>query len=118
MSPKSLPFAGSGRFSFRRRLGSGSFGVVYEAYDQKRSSRIALKVLKDASTLLQFKNEFRALADLQHPTWSSCTNSQRMATSGSSRWNWWMGSTFVITLPPGRIAAQYQQGFPYRIADI
>src|SRR4051794_17945591 len=67
MSPDALRFAGSERFSLRRLLGSGSFGVVYEAYDQKRSTRVALKVLKDASTLLQFKNEFRALADMQHP---------------------------------------------------
>jgi serine/threonine protein kinase/tetratricopeptide (TPR) repeat protein len=67
MSPDTFRFAGSDRYSLRRRLGSGSFGEVYEVYDRKRSSRIALKVLKDTSTLLQFKDEFRGLADIQHP---------------------------------------------------
>src|ERR1700690_3565070 len=67
MSPDTFRFAGSDRYALHRRLGSGSFGEVYEVYDRKRSSRIALKVLKDTSTLLQFKDEFRGLSDIQHP---------------------------------------------------
>ena len=66
MSPEVFPFRESDRFALRRRLGAGAFGVVYEAYDRKRNSPIAIKLLKDPSTLLQFKTEFRALADLQH----------------------------------------------------
>ncbi len=52
-----------------RRLGSGAVGVVYEALDVERNERVALKTLQTLSpeTVLQFKHEFRALQDLQHP---------------------------------------------------
>ena len=44
-------------------------GVVYEAFDRERNTRVALKTIRTltADTLLRFKNEFRALQDLQHP---------------------------------------------------
>jgi serine/threonine protein kinase len=44
-------------------------GVVYEALDRERNTRVALKTLRfvDPTALLRFKNEFRALQDLQHP---------------------------------------------------
>ena len=44
-------------------------GVVYEAFDHARGGRVALKTLRhlDARALVRFKNEFRALADLDHP---------------------------------------------------
>src|SRR4029078_2561363 len=44
-------------------------GVVYEALDRERNSRVALKTLRtlDATAVLRFKNEFRWLQDLQHP---------------------------------------------------
>src|SRR5215468_6589809 len=43
-------------------------GIVYEALDRERNVRVALKTLKDwtGESLLRFKNEFRALQDLQH----------------------------------------------------
>src|SRR5262249_48743323 len=49
--------------------GAGGMGVVYEALDRERSTRIALKALRtlDAEAILLFKNEFRALCDLHHP---------------------------------------------------
>jgi serine/threonine protein kinase len=59
----------SSRFELHRQLGKGGMGVVYEAYDHETDSRVALKTLlcSEPDALLRFKNEFRALADLQHP---------------------------------------------------
>jgi serine/threonine-protein kinase len=61
-------FSGTERFDLIRRLGEGGFGVVYEAFDRKRTARVALKVLREAegSSLYRFKREFRALADISH----------------------------------------------------
>jgi serine/threonine protein kinase/tetratricopeptide (TPR) repeat protein len=57
------------RFLFRRRIGEGAFGVVWEAYDTDRGVRVALKALTrtEPSSLYLFKREFRALADIVHP---------------------------------------------------
>lgn len=57
------------RFEVVRRLGEGSSGVVYEAVDLARGSRVALKTLHrlGGESLRQLKNEFRALQDLSHP---------------------------------------------------
>jgi eukaryotic-like serine/threonine-protein kinase len=62
-------FPQSARFDARRRLGSGAFGVVYEAYDRERQLLVALKTLRSAQSdaLYLFKREFRSLADLNHP---------------------------------------------------
>jgi tRNA A-37 threonylcarbamoyl transferase component Bud32 len=59
----------SGRFTIVRTLGSGAFGVVYEAIDRKLGRRVALKRLirVDASARYRFKQEFRALAQVVHP---------------------------------------------------
>jgi len=59
---------GAGRFHLRRRIGSGGFGVVYEAFDTKRNAVVALKTLRafDAAALHRFKHEFRSLADVDH----------------------------------------------------
>jgi len=47
-----------------RKLGSGGFGVVYEAHDRERGERVAPKVLRDVDpdALYRFKKEFRTLA--------------------------------------------------------
>jgi hypothetical protein len=44
-------------------------GVVYEALDRERDTRVALKTLRhlNAEGVFRFKNEFRALQDVQHP---------------------------------------------------
>jgi eukaryotic-like serine/threonine-protein kinase len=62
-------FEGTERFSIRRRLGAGSFGTVYEAFDAERGTPVALKVLRqaDPAAIYRFKKEFRALADVTHP---------------------------------------------------
>jgi hypothetical protein len=44
-------------------------GVVFEALDRERQTRVALKTLRflDGEMLARFKREFRALQDLHHP---------------------------------------------------
>ncbi len=61
-------FRGNERFSLQRRLGSGGFGVVYQAYDKDRGAVVALKALRqrDATALYRFKREFRLLSDVAH----------------------------------------------------
>ena len=61
-------FIGSTRFEVRRRIGSGAFGVVYEAFDSVRNATIAIKALRhdSADALLRFKREFRSLSDIAH----------------------------------------------------
>jgi len=63
-----MDFRGSARFRIERQIGSGGMGVVYEATDVERNARVALKTLRnlDAASLLRFKAEFRALADIHH----------------------------------------------------
>lgn len=57
------------RYSIVRRIGAGGFGVVFEALDRTRGERVALKTLGrlEPASLLRFKREFRAVADLSHP---------------------------------------------------
>ena len=61
-------FQGTARFKLQRRLGAGSFGVVYEAYDREHEAIVALKVLRapQPDAIARFKREFRTLADLTH----------------------------------------------------
>jgi hypothetical protein len=57
------------RFKLLARLGAGAMGDVYRARDCARDQEVALKLLPqlDATALLRFKNEFRALHDVEHP---------------------------------------------------
>jgi hypothetical protein len=57
------------RFKIIRQVGEGGMGVVYEAVDQQRGARIALKTLPrmEPVPLYRFKREFRSLAGLSHP---------------------------------------------------
>lgn len=57
------------RFRVIRCLGARGMGVVFEVYDRDRGERVALKTSKrlDPLGLALFKNEFRALADIDHP---------------------------------------------------
>jgi serine/threonine protein kinase len=61
-------FGGTDRFKIRRRLGSGAFGTVYEAYDRERKASIALKLLERCrpDSLYRFKREFRSLVNTRH----------------------------------------------------
>jgi eukaryotic-like serine/threonine-protein kinase len=63
------PWRGTTRYRLVRRIGEGAMGVVYEALDTERGQLVAIKtLLRSAPELLyHLKQEFRALADLQHP---------------------------------------------------
>jgi serine/threonine protein kinase len=58
-----------GRFHIIREVGQGGMGAVFEAFDQDRNLRVALKSLTriSATHLFCFKQEFRSLANLVHP---------------------------------------------------
>ncbi len=60
---------GTGRFLIQQKLGSGAFGDVFRAWDQKLETTVALKTLHraDPAAIYHFKNEFRSLADVTHP---------------------------------------------------
>ena len=61
------------RFRLLRQIGAGGMGTVYEAWDNVRNTRVALKTLTGLNpvALQLFKNEFRALADVSHPNLAS-----------------------------------------------
>jgi serine/threonine protein kinase/tetratricopeptide (TPR) repeat protein len=57
------------RFERIRCLGEGGAGVVYEALDRERGTRVALKTLRKVTVeaLTFLKREFRAMQDVHHP---------------------------------------------------
>jgi serine/threonine protein kinase len=57
------------RFDVRACVGEGAVGIVYDAFDRERGTRVAVKTLRTVSAelLLSLKNEFRSVQDLQHP---------------------------------------------------
>jgi non-specific serine/threonine protein kinase len=55
-----------GPLEIRRRVGQGSFGDVYSAYDPVLQREVALKIHRDGDTKLQL-DEARRLARVRHP---------------------------------------------------
>ena len=88
-------FAGTDRFELIRRMGEGGFGIVYEAFDRKRSAPVALKLLRHAegTSLYRFKREFRALADVSHPNLVAL---DELLTDG---WHWFFTMELVRGVP-------------------
>jgi eukaryotic-like serine/threonine-protein kinase len=65
----STTWPGGARYERISCIGQGGHGVVYEVFDHLRQRRVALKTLAQSTplSLLSFKQEFRALAELRHP---------------------------------------------------
>jgi eukaryotic-like serine/threonine-protein kinase len=61
-------FSHDDRFEIFGVLGAGGMGVVLRAHDRERNVAVAVKTLKELTPdgLARFKNEFRALQDIQH----------------------------------------------------
>ncbi|HEY8431238.1 MAG TPA: protein kinase, partial [Sandaracinaceae bacterium] len=96
-APDSPELRGTERFEVRRRLGSGSFGVVCEGWDRERNSPVAIKWLSyvDAETIHRFKNEFRSLAEISHPNLVQLYDLE----SDGDRWFFTMELVDGVTLP-------------------
>lgn len=54
------------RYTLLKRLGEGSFGAVYSAWDPRMDRKVALKILHGGATT-ELEREARALAKLSHP---------------------------------------------------
>jgi tetratricopeptide (TPR) repeat protein len=83
------------RFSIQYRIGEGGMGTVYLAIDTEHGARVAVKTIgrMNASALLRFKNEFRALADVAHP------NLVRLFELRGDGMTWFFTMEFVEGLP-------------------
>jgi len=58
------------RYSFRRKLGSGSLGSVYLVVDERSGREVALKLIRkdrlSSPAVARLQEEFQALAALRH----------------------------------------------------
>lgn len=57
------------RYELRTILGVGAYGEVFAAWDRVHSRVVAIKILRNtrANVLMQFKQEFRGVFELNHP---------------------------------------------------
>src|SRR5262245_38467402 len=95
-------FSGTKRFVVEREIGHGGMGVVHQALDLERNTRVALKALtqRDAINIYRLKNEFRQLADLSHP---NLVTLHELCNEGNS----WF---FTMELVHGKTFDEYVSG--------
>ena len=55
------------RYKFVRVLGTGTHGIVSEAFDTKSGEKVAIKVMQRIDTDLKLKQEISTLRRVQHP---------------------------------------------------
>jgi tetratricopeptide (TPR) repeat protein/predicted Ser/Thr protein kinase len=69
LGPMPTPGPRIGRFTILERIGAGSMGVVYTAYDDVLDRKIAVKVLRDGgpAASLRLLREAQAMARVAHP---------------------------------------------------
>lgn len=93
------------RFTVRRRIGAGSFGIVYEVFDPVRNKLVALKALRQATpdALYRFKREFRGLADMAE------RNLVRLYDLVSEGDRWFVSMELIR----GRNFIEYVRGVPF-----
>ena len=77
-----------GRYRLDRLVGKGGMGSVYEAWDQERERRVAVKVLAplffgDSEALRRFEREARVSARLDHPNVVKVFDYGTTATGGA-----------------------------------
>lgn len=96
------------RFIVRRRIGAGSSGVVYEAFDRVRNKYVALKALTERrpDALYRFKREFRVLAEAAE------RNLVRLYDLVSEGEQWFVSMELIR----GRNFIEYVRGVPLREA--
>lgn len=71
-APGLLPGNQFGRYEIRERIGQGSMGAVYRAWDTRLRREVALKIpcideTADAELIVQFRREAVAMAQIHHP---------------------------------------------------
>jgi len=103
------PLGGNSRFQVRRRIGSGSFGIVYEAFDPVRNKVVAVKALRQATpdALYRFKREFRSLSDIAE---RNLVRLYELISEGDH----WLVSMELVR---GRNFIDYVRGIPFALLD-
>lgn len=72
ITPNPIPLEPIGPYHIKKCLGRGGQGEVYQAHDQQRDRRVAIKFihtwhLKEQGNLERFRHEARALTQFEHP---------------------------------------------------
>jgi eukaryotic-like serine/threonine-protein kinase len=96
------------RYTVRRRIGAGNFGIVYEVFDPFRNKYLALKELRQATpdALYRFKREFRSLSDVAE------RNLVRLYDLVSEGDQWFVSMELIR----GRNFIEYVRGAPFSYA--